>query len=103
MDFFGRFAKIALPLALLMLAAIFVPFKVFDSKGLKRVKRLKHELVELKEDNTRIRRENEDLRSKIRAFHSDLRYIEKVARDDLGMVAPDEIIFQFPDEKDSKN
>ena len=56
----------------------------------------------LGENNRKLVRENQALVSEIRAFHSNPRYIEKVARDELGMVGPDEIIYQFPEDKKSK-
>ncbi len=93
---FVRFGRSALLISLLLLASIGVPLKVFDSKGLERVDRLQKELYTLKETNTRIKRENTALRNEIRAFHANPGYIEKVARDELGMVGPFEIIYQFP-------
>ena len=99
MSSLARFLRVALPAALLLTAAIGVPLKVFDHRGLDRVERLGQELELLEEANLRIRRENDALRKQIHAFHSDPEYIEKVARDELGMVGPDEIIYQFPDQK----
>jgi cell division protein FtsB len=93
----GRFAKIAIPAALVVTAAIFVPVKLLDDRGFERVERLRGELDRLEDANRSISRENESLREQIRAFHSDPERVEKVARDELGMVAPDEIIYQFPE------
>jgi len=93
----GRFAKIAVPTALLLSAAIFVPIKLFDARGFERVEKLRRERDKLEETNRAIERENESLRAQIRAFHVDPEHIEKVARDELGMVGPDEIIYQFPE------
>ena len=97
MDSFVRFARVALPIALLLAAAVGVPLKVFDRNGLARVERLERELEFLERANREIRRENDALRQRIRAFHSDPGYVEKIARDELGMVGPDEIIYQFPE------
>ena len=94
-----RFVRFALPIALLLTAAIGVPVKVLDSQGIERVKRLRKELETLEEDNAKMRRENEALKREIRSFHSDPSYIERVARDELGMVGPDEVIYQFPDSR----
>jgi cell division protein FtsB len=99
MDSLVRFVRVALPAGLLLAAAIFVPLKVFDHNGLARVERLRHELDELEDNNRRIKRENDALRLQIHAFHSDPGYVEKIARDELGMVGPEEIIYQFPDER----
>jgi cell division protein FtsB len=96
MESLARFMRYALPITLLLIAAIAVPLKVFDSRGLERVERLQRDLDELKEENRKIRRENEALQIEIRSFHSDPSYVEKIARDELGMVGPSEVIFQFP-------
>ncbi|MCP4604059.1 MAG: septum formation initiator family protein [Proteobacteria bacterium] len=98
MNSLARFTRVALAIVLLLIAAIAVPLKVFDSRGIERVERLKIDLASLKETNRRIKRENEVLSNEIRAFHSDPGYIEKIARDELGMVGPDEVIYQFPDD-----
>jgi cell division protein FtsB len=99
MDSLVRFARIALPAALLLAAAVFVPLKVFDHKGLARVDRLQTELEGLEETNRKLERENTALRMQIQAFHSDPGYVEKIARDELGMVGAEEIIYQFPDDQ----
>ena len=93
----ARFVRIALPAALLLAAAIVVPVKLLDQYGYKRVEKLGRDLAQIAETNRALERENESLRLQIRAFHSDPEYIEKVARDELGMVGPDETIYQFPE------
>ncbi|HUT77417.1 MAG TPA: septum formation initiator family protein [Polyangia bacterium] len=102
MDALVRFARYALPLALLLTAAVLVPLKVFDSNGLDRVRRLTLELQSIEEANQLIRRENEALRQQIRAFHSDPGYIEKIARDELGLIGPSEVVYQFPDDSEGR-
>jgi len=99
MDSLVRFMRVALPAALLLAAAVFVPLKVFDHKGLARIDRLRSELEGLEDTNRELERENNALRMQIQAFHSDPGYVEKIARDELGMVGPEEIIYQFPDER----
>jgi cell division protein FtsB len=93
----ARFARIAVPAALLLAAAIVVPVKLLDQRGYDRVEKLRRELTQIEEANRALERENESLRLQIRAFHSDPEYVEKVARDELGMVGPDETIYQFPE------
>ena len=93
---FYSFFRTILVVLLLALAAIVVPMKILDSNGLDRVKRLKAELQELNDATSRLRRENDSLRFEIQSFHANPDYIEKVARDELGMVGPDEVIYQFP-------
>jgi cell division protein FtsB len=91
-----KFLRTMLLVMLLFGAAILVPLKVFDPNGLPRVERLKKELDALNDANAKLRRENEALRMEIHAFHASPNYVEKVARDELGMVGPDEVIYQFP-------
>lgn len=43
--------------------------------------------------------QNEELRAEITALRSDRRYIERIARTELGMVRDDELVFQFNDRK----
>ena len=91
-----KFIRMVLLILLLFGAAIVVPLKIYDPNGLPRVERLKRELDSLNEANAKLRRENQALRLEIHAFHSNPYYIEKVARDELGMVGRDEVIYQFP-------
>jgi cell division protein FtsB len=92
---FFRFVRVVLILGLLFVGAVAVPLKIFDENGVRRVERLRKELSDLNETDATLRRENELLREQIRAFHADPNYIEKIARDELGMVGPDEIVYQF--------
>jgi cell division protein FtsB len=96
---FYSFFRAILIILLLLMAAIVVPFKVLDQNGLDRVERLRTELQTLNEANARLKRENDALRLEIHTFHANPNYIEKVARDELGMVGPNEVIYQFPSEQ----
>ena len=93
---FYSFFRTVLVVSLLLLAAVVVPFKVLDSNGIDRVERLRNELTELNAANAQLKRENETLSFEIHAFHANPDYVEKVARDELGMVGPHEIVYQFP-------
>jgi cell division protein FtsB len=90
-----RFVRVVLILAILGVGVVGVPLKIFDTNGFDRVDRLERELSGLKEADATLKRENEILRGQIRAFHADPYYIEKVARDEIGMVGPNEIVYQF--------
>jgi len=93
----SRFIWVVLPVVLVVGTAIVVPMKLFDDQGFDRVERLRLDLKKLEEANRQIKRQNNALRKQITAFHSDPEYIEKVARDELGLITPDEVIYQFPD------
>jgi cell division protein FtsB len=74
-----------------------VPLHIFDEAGLPRYRLLKRELREIEGDNERLRREVHRLQREVRAVRTDPQAIERIARDELGMIRDDEIVFQFPE------
>jgi cell division protein FtsB len=58
--------------------------------------RLRGEKAKLDEENYRLQRENENLRKRISMLRNDDFYLEKLAREDLNLVRPGEIIYRFP-------
>lgn len=95
MDSLWKFVWIFLPTVLLIGTAVYVPLKLNDENGYKRIEKLSSELENLKEQNRRLAKENESVKQKIRAIQSDADYIENIARNEMGMIGPDEIIYQF--------
>lgn len=84
-----------LPLALLGLAIVSVPVLALDDEGLPRWRALRRELAEVEHENDRLRRDVENLARDVEALRSDPEAIERIARDDLGMVREEELVFQF--------
>jgi len=74
-------------------------FTVFGDKGLLRIYELRQdkERIETRLDSTK--KENEKLKQEIVALSSDHRYLESIARKDLGLFHRNEVIYQFPPEK----
>ncbi|MCK9523856.1 MAG: septum formation initiator family protein [Proteobacteria bacterium] len=95
MHAFSHFMWRLFPVVLLVTTAIYVPLKLTDDKGYTRVREIQRDLQSLRMENREIRRENEVLRNQIRAIHADPDFIENIARNELGMIAPDEIVYQF--------
>ncbi|HVO92501.1 MAG TPA: septum formation initiator family protein [Terriglobales bacterium] len=58
--------------------------------------RLRGEKNSLDERNYRLQRENEALRQRIARIRNDNYYLEKLAREELNLVRPGEIIYRFP-------
>lgn len=85
-----------LPFSLMVMAIMTVPTLVLDEQGLPRYRHLNAEVAELREANEELVREIAELKSEIEALRSDPSYIERIARDELGMVRDEEIVFQFP-------
>jgi cell division protein FtsB len=84
-----------LPFGLLVFAIIFVPLRILDEQGLPRYQALRSELVHVQQHNQRMRRELQDLSLTVRRLRSDPSAIERLARDELGMLQKDELLFQF--------
>ena len=96
----GRLSRAAawlLPFALLVMAIVAVPLRILDEQGLPRYRVLKQELREVSAQNERLEREVRDLSRDVEALRSDPEAIERIARDELGMVRDEELVFQFPD------
>ena len=86
----------ALPFLLMVMAIMTVPTLVLDEQGLPRYRRLRGEVAELRDSNEELVREISRLKSEIEALRGDPSYVERIARDELGMVRADEVVFQFP-------
>ncbi len=67
----------------------------FGENGILHLFQLEKELSRIQENNKALNEENQKLREEIKKLQSDQRYIEEVARKELGMVKEDEIIYQF--------
>ncbi len=86
-----------LPLCLLLFAIVSVPVHILESEGLPRYRALRAELRQTQQTNERMRREVAALKRQVERLRSDPRALERIARDELGMLRRDEILFQFPD------
>lgn len=93
-----RPAAAVLPFLLMVMAIMTVPTLVLDEQGLPRFRQLESELGTLRGSNAELVREIAALKAEIESLRADTRYVERIARDELGMVRPDEFVFQFPPE-----
>jgi cell division protein FtsB/cell division protein DivIC len=86
---------------LLFLFLIFGFFTFFGDKGIMHLLRLQKELGRIKEANVKMEEENRKLREEVKRLQYEKRYIEEIARKELGMVKEGEVIYQFdsPDNK----
>jgi cell division protein FtsB len=72
-------------------------------RGVLHLWRLKGEKTRLDEENYRVQKENEGLRQRISKLRNDNFYLEKMAREELNLVRPGEIIYRFPPSEPKKN
>jgi cell division protein FtsB len=85
----------ALPLGLIAAAAISVPLLVFSPTGLGRLRSLREERVRADEEVKRMTREIERLRAEVSRVKEDPAFVERAARDEMGLVRQTELVFQF--------
>jgi len=86
-----------LPFGLLIVSIVSVPLAILDDEGLPRYRALKAERAEVERVNGRLRRDVEQLHREVEALRTDPETIERIARDELGMIRDDELLFQFPE------
>jgi cell division protein FtsB len=84
-----------LPIAMLVLALVAVPLLVLEPAGLPRLRALQKELDEVHADNDALRRDVARLRVEIHELRDDPAAVERIARQQLGMIRKSEVVFQF--------
>jgi len=88
---------------ILFLFLIFGFFTFFGDKGIIHLLRVQKEWVRIKEANVKIEEENRKLREEVKRLQFEKRYIEEIARKELGMVKEGEVIYQFDSPEEKKN
>jgi len=70
-------------------------YSCFGDRGLMKALSLKKELKEIEGNNQELREGNDTLKDYIYLLKNDEKYIEKVAREELGLVKDEELIYLF--------
>ena len=89
-------ARDALPLLILAVAVVGVPVLVFEPQGLPRLRSLERDLDQVDAESRALEREIARLRVQNALLKDDLATIERVARQELGLVRKSEIVLQLP-------
>jgi cell division protein FtsB len=89
------FLQRTLPIAMLSLALVAVPLLVLQPQGLPRLRGLQKELDAVNLENDELRRDVNRLRLEVTQLRDDPAAVERIARDELGMVRKSEVVFQF--------
>lgn len=77
------------------MAVVAVPLLMFDPKGLPRYQALSTELQRVRNFNAKLETDVQHLKREVHGLRADPGMVERIARDELGMVHDDEIVFQF--------
>ena len=81
-------------LGLLLLAL--VVHDIFGTHGYLAMRRTQREINKVKADIEQLNKENVRLEDEVKDLKSDPRKIEKIARDELGLAKPGELIIKMP-------
>ncbi len=92
---FGRFLTRLLPFGLLVFAVVCVPLRILSEDGLPRYRKLREKLTRVTAENVRLTGQIRLRSQQVEALRSDPEAVERLARDELGMVREGEIVFQF--------
>jgi cell division protein FtsB len=81
------------------LILVLVVVTIVGERGAIHLWRLRGEKIRIDEQNYRLQKENEALRQRVLRIRHDNHYLEKLAREELNMARPGEVIYRFPSSK----
>lgn len=84
-----------LPLAVLTMSLIAVPVLVLEPQGMPRMRALDKELRDVETENAELRRDVTRLRTEVKDLRENPAAVERIAREQLGLVRKSEVVFQF--------
>jgi cell division protein FtsB len=79
-----------------LVVLVMIVHDVFGTHGFLAMRRTQNEIRKVKADLEQLSKENAALAQEVKDLNSDPRLIEKIARDDLGLARPGEIIIRIP-------
>lgn len=84
-----------LPIVPVLLALLLLGFALFGERGILRALQASRQKAALQEEVRQLEAANAELRQEIESLRNDRRYLEAIARKELGMVKDDELVYQF--------
>jgi cell division protein FtsL len=79
-----------------LLVLVMIVHDVFGTHGFLAMRRTQNEIRKVKANLDALGKENAALAQEVKDLNTDPRLIEKIARDDLGLARPGEIIIRIP-------
>ncbi len=89
-----------LPVLPTLLILIILGFALFGEKGILRAWQAKRHKTALESELRQQEETIAQLKNEVKALQSDRRYLEGIARRELGMVKEDELVYQFSNKSD---
>ena len=95
-SFFRRNLRTILGLAILALTI----HDVFGPHGFLAMRRAQQEIKQFNAEMQKLNQENQTLSDEVTSLKTDPRLIERIAREDMGLAKPGELIFKLPAAQD---
>jgi cell division protein FtsB len=93
-SFWNRYGRSLLALALFLI----LMHDVFGSHGLLAMRRTQTQIKQLRGEIDRLNQENNDLNKRVQALRTDPKAVERIAREEMGLARPGEMIFKLPEQ-----
>jgi len=71
---------------------------VFGSHGLLAMHRTQAQVKQLRSEIDRLHQENSELTQEVKALRTDPKAVERIAREEMGLARPGEMIFKLPEQ-----
>jgi cell division protein FtsB len=84
------------PVLLGLLVLVLVVHDIFGTHGYLAMRRTQQEIKKVTNDLDQLNKENLELEQEVRELKTDPHKIEKIARDELGLARPGEVIIKIP-------
>ncbi len=94
-----RFARGAI-LALVLVCMALVVHEIFGENGYLALRKRRQELTSLEQHIQQLQQENQKLEKQIQALKTDPKAIEKLAREQMHLARPGEMIYTLPEKKE---
>jgi cell division protein FtsL len=88
----GRWKYLVVLVLIILLVITY--YTVFGERGVLELRKLERTVEEAKAKTEEVKMENERLKQEIQRLQSDQQYIEKLARQELGLARKDEMIYK---------
>jgi cell division protein FtsB len=79
-----------------LLVLVLVVHDIFGAHGYLAMRRTQQEIKKVTRDLDQLNKENSELEQEVRELKTDPHKIEKIARDELGLARPGEVIIKIP-------
>src|SRR5262249_46653604 len=87
---------------LIVFVGVLLVHNVFGAHGLLAMRRTQAEIIKVRKDLDRLNSENEQLQQDVRELRTDPHRIEKIARDELLLAKPGEVIINSPQSQEAQ-